>query len=258
MTHHFQFGAKPRKPDPRDYKAALVLPSTTVVGRKLWDKPIQLDQGPYGTCVAQAWTHLLTDDPVEHPEKWLLDPANQPSYTRLGSSAYWVDQQTGDYTGVPVRAELYAVRLYDAIHDGLLEPLDPERNDGCSTQDGATVLARRGLISAYYRLENAEAVVQAVLTHGPVVFASPWYHSMFNTHLDGDTRWVNVDPATGIAGYHAYVIDGADNTSSVVRIRLHNSWGVVWGNKGSAWLTLDELRVLWIDQAFLATEPSPA
>jgi hypothetical protein len=171
----------------------------------------------------------------------------------LGSSAYWSDDQ-GNYTGEPRAAELYAVRLYDAIHDGIMEEVDPDRSGGCYTQHGGDILVRRGIISAYYRVESPEAVVQTVLTHGPVVFASPWYLSMDSTHLRDNTRWVDVDPATILRGYHAYLIDGADNTQSVVRVRLHNSWGVTWGNKGSAWLTLDELRVLWMDQAFMATE----
>jgi len=38
------------------------------------------------------------------------------------------------------------------------------------------------------------------------------------------------------------------------RARIHNSWGVDWGNKGSAWVTLDDLRVLFMDQAFIAEE----
>jgi len=250
----YKFGAKPRKADPRDYKAGLVLPTAELTGRKLLEKPIQLDQNAYGSCVPNAWTHLLTDLPIQHPDKRLLDPANQPSYAKLGSKAYWCDEQ-GNYTGVPVAAELYAVRLYDAIHDGTMEPLDPARDDGCYTQHGGDVLVRRGMLSAYFRVASSEDVLNAVLTHGPVVFASPWYRSMDDTRKDAvGTTWVDVDPATGLRGYHAYVIDGADTTGVVSRGRIHNSWGIDWGNKGSAWVTLDDLRVLFMDQAFIATE----
>jgi len=132
-----------------------------------------------------------------------------------------------------------------------------ERNDGCYTQHGGDVLRRRGIIKAYYRVESADAVVQAVLSGRPVVFASPWYNSMARTYREGtsETRWIDVDPASGIMGYHAYLIDGADNTSvEDARARVHNSWGVTWGNKGSAWITLDELRILWMNQAFIADE----
>jgi len=254
MSHPKSLGAKPRKPDPRDFPAASLLPTTLVSARKLWEKPIQLDQNAYGSCVSNAWTHSLTEDPVQHPEKRLLDPALQPSYAKLGSKAYWCDAQ-GNYTGIPVAAELYAVRLYDAIHNGVMEPLDPDRNDGCYTQHGGDVLVARGLLRAYYRVASAEAVLQAVLTQGPVVFASPWYRSMDDTHRDAQgTAWVDVDPATGLRGYHAYVIDAADTTGTTDRGRIHNSWGQEWGNKGSAWVTLDDLRILFMNQAFIAEE----
>jgi len=247
-------GAKPKKADPRDFPAGAFLPTTLEVGRKLWEKPIQLDQGPYGTCVANAWTHILTEDPVQHPEKRLLDPDLQPSYAKQGSRAYWSDSQ-GNYTGIPVAAEKYAVVLYDVIHNGTMEPLDPGRKNGCYTQHGGDVLLSRGLLRAYYRCASAEEVLQAVLTHGPVVFASPWYQSMDDTHKDASgTRWVDVDPATALRGYHAYVIDAADTTSAIDRARIHNSWGVDWGNKGSAWVTLEDLRLLWMNQAFIAEE----
>jgi len=246
-------GAKPTKPDSRDYKAAALLPAT-IVQRQLWDKPIQLDQGPYGTCVANAWTHILTDPPIEHPQRPLLDPNNQPSYAKLGSSAYWVDSK-GNWTGEPVAAEKYAVKLYDSIHDGVIEPLDPTRKNGCYTGNGGLVLKNRGMLKAYYRCASAEQVVQSVLAHGPVVFASPWYRSMLDTHRDSTgTVWCNVDPATGIYGYHAYVINGADVTGITSRVRLQNSWGISWGSKGVAWITVDQLRVLFMDQAFIAEE----
>jgi hypothetical protein len=249
MPHPKPLGAKIKKADPRDWPAATILPKAEVT-RMLWEKPIQLDQNMYGTCVTNAWTHILTDLPIEHPERPLLDPLNQPSYSALGSKAYWCDAD-GNYTGIPVAAEKYAVKLYDTIHNGIMEPLDPERKGGCYTQHGADVLKSRGLISSYYRCGSAEEVVQAVLTHGPVVFASAWYSSMDNTKRDSSgTMWVDVDPATPIRGYHAYVISGA----APGRVRLQNSWGVDWGNKGIAWLTIEDLRILFANQAFIAEE----
>lgn len=256
MAHPYPLGAKPVKPDYRDYPARLVLPAATTVTEKAWAEPIMLDQGGYGTCVANAWTHLLTGDPIQHASIRALDPAKQPSYARWGTSAYWTNPLTGkvDYQGDAYKAERYAVRLYDAIHDGVMEEADPARENGCQTQHGGDVLIQRGLISAYYRAASADEVVTAILTHGPVVFASPWYNSMFGTvrHADG-SHWVNVDPSSGIAGYHAYLLDAAV-TGVNGWVRDHNSWGPGWAPHGSARISIADLQILFWGQAFIATE----
>jgi len=211
-----------------------------------------LDQGSYGTCVGNAWTHFLMH--TSSDDKVLLDPDNQPSYAKLGSSAYWPN----GYQSLPISGELYAVKLYDAIHDGVLEPKDPERNDGCYTEHGGVVLKRRGMIGGYYRAASVDDVIQALLTHGPVVFASPWYASMSSTkRLDDSTRrYVEVDPATTLRGYHAYLLDGVDLTllGGEGAVRVHNSWGWGWGKAGIAWMPLSDLRTAYIQNAWIATE----
>jgi hypothetical protein len=249
-------GALPVKPDYRDWPARLVIPASTTITEKFHASPIMLDQGGYGTCVANAWTHLLTGDPIQHPGIRKLDPARQPSYAKLGSSAYWTNPLTGkvDYQGDAYKAENYAVRLYDAIHDGVRMPLDPERDDGAYTQLGGDILKERGLISGYYRAMSADEVVTAILTHGPVVFASPWYASMDSPvkHADG-SRWLNVDPSTPIRGYHAYLLDAAV-TGVNGWVRNHNSWGPMWSPRGSARISIPDLQILFMGQAFIATE----
>jgi hypothetical protein len=172
----------------------------------------------------------------------------------MGSAAYWPN----GYQFPPIAGELYALRLYDAIHDGVLEDKDPERDDGAYTVDGAKVLLRRGLISAYYRAESADEVVQAVLAKGPVVFSSAWYYSMYSTHkMWNDARYVNVDVASGIAGYHAYLIDAVNLAppEGPPFVRLSNSWGKMsWGTKGAARVSIEDLRVLYNGGAYIATE----
>jgi hypothetical protein len=252
MAHPKPLGAIPRKPDPRDWMMASVLLTPTVTVKE-WEAPVHLDQGAHGTCVANAWTHFLTSAPIQHPDKRLLDPTKQPSYSKMGSMAYWPNGWDAD----PIDAELYALRLYDRIHDGVLEPLDPARDAGCIASDGAVILKRRGLISGYYRASSVDDVIQAVLTKAPVVFASPWYFSMDNTpHLYDDAPYVDVNPASNIRGYHAYLIDAVNLTPSAGPpfAVILNSWGYAWGRKGRARVTIENLHTLFIGNAWIATE----
>jgi hypothetical protein len=149
------------------------------------------------------------------------------------------------------------VKLYDAIHDGVLMPLDPERDDGAYTSLGAVILQRRGLVSAYYRAESVDDVIQSILTTAPVVFASAWYRSMTGTSkLWSDKAYVNVDLSSGILGYHAYLLDAVNlaPAEGPPFVRLTNSWGPGWGQKGSARVTIEDLHTLYIHNAWIATE----
>ncbi len=251
MTH--PLGANPPKRDPRDWPAATVLRPTTTKTIQTWYLPTSLDQGPYGTCVPNAWTHLMMGSPVQHPDRPLLALANQPPKS-AGSDAWWADW--GTFT-IPVAGEKYAVKLYDTIHDGVMEAKDPARTNGCDTEDGAKVLLKRGLISAYYRARTVEEVVQAILTHGPVVFASGWYRSMDNYHRAYNHSWLNVDLGSGLRGYHAYLLDAvntAPTDGSPPWVRLHNSWGWAEGDGGCYRVSIEDLHVLFIGAAFIATE----
>ncbi len=246
-------GAIPKNPDPRDWKMSAVLPPSTTLTQRTWERPVKLDQGVYGTCVANAWTHFLTDTPIQHPDKALLNPDNQPSYQSEGSSAYWPN----GWDKPPLAAELYAVRLYDAIHDGVLEGKDPERDDGCQTDHGAVVLKRRGLISSYYRASSVDDVIQAILTHGPVVFASGWYHSMDSPKKMYDDNWyVPVDLNSTLRGYHAYLLDAVNLAPAFGPpfVRLSNSWGPFYGRHGAARVAIEDLHSLYIQNAWIANE----
>jgi hypothetical protein len=250
--HPRPLGAIPRRPDPRDYMMSDVPPKLKNDTQNTWQRPILLDQGAYGTCVANAWTHFLTDTPIQHPDKGLLNPADQPSYATGGTSAYW----PAGYHSDPIAAELYALRLYDRIHDGVLEPLDPTRDAGAQADDGARVLVRRGLVSAYYRAASVDDVVQAILTKAPVVFASPWYNSMDAPHKPwNDTSYLTVDPASGLRGYHCYVLFSVNLAplEGPPFVGLQNSWGP-WGTHGGARVSIEDLHTLYIQNAWIATE----
>lgn len=251
-----KLGARPPKRDDRDFLMRSILPATTTIQRRYWSKPFTLDQGPYGTCVANAWTHYLAQGPITHLDRPRLNPENQPS----PGQTYWTYQKQGTFqtdwgAPIPGTAEEYAVDLYDKIHE-LYEDPDPERDDGAYTVNGARALLKRGLISAYYNAQSVDDVLTALLTKGPVVFSSAWYGSMYGPYKAYDNMYLKVDLSTTLHGYHAYVLDAVDLSplEGPPFVRLHNSWGP-WGYKGTVRVPIEpDLNILFGNSAYIATE----
>jgi hypothetical protein len=252
----YQLGAKAPKRDERDFLMRTILPPRGTKLRQYWSKPFTLDQGPYGTCVANAWTHYLAQGPIVHLDRPRLNPDNQPTAGQL----WWTQEKSGTFqtswgAPKPGTAEEYAVDLYDKIHE-LYEDPDPERDDGAYTADGAKALLKRGLISAYYNASSVEDAINAVLNLGPVVFSSAWYGSMYSPYSAYDNKYMKVDVASGIRGYHAYVLDAVELAppAGPPFVRMHNSWGV-WGYQGTVRIPIEpELHTLFIGSAYIATE----
>jgi hypothetical protein len=249
-------GAKPPVRDERDFPMRAVLPPRGTKVRQYWSKPFTLDQGPYGTCVFNAWTHYLIQGPITHTDRPRLDPANQPTPGQL----WWTYEKSGTFqtawgAPVPGSAEEYAVEGYDKIHELYEEP-DPGREAGAYPADGAKLLQRRGLISAYYNATSVDDVITALLNQGPVVFSSAWYNSMFSPYDAYGNKYLRVDVSSNIAGYHAYVLDAVELApiAGPPFVRLHNSWGP-WGYKGTVRVPIEpDLNTLFINSAYIATE----
>lgn len=120
---------------------------------------------------------------------------------------------------------------------------------GTTVRAGAKILQERGLISNYWWAWDVDTIVNALLTVGPVVVGTRWYQSMYQPDKQGVLK-VEGQPIGG----HAYLLNGVSKTSR--RVRLKNSWGIEWGQKGMAWLSFDDLGRLLAEngEACLAAE----
>lgn len=221
----YSLGAKPHKPDERDWRVPASLLQATVLDRKLWKMhgpDFRIDQGGEGTCVGHGGTNALLADPRPHyafPEFATVEMAHQ-----------------------------YARALY------LEATGDTTYQNGAYVRQVLDVMVRRGL-GNYYRCASADDAV-AALDHGPIIFASPWYNSMWDAHGVQGGSFIKVDPSSGLAGYHCYLLTGKDLTGTEFEpwIRMENSWGPDWGTNGLARIRLNDLHILYDGDAYLFTE----
>lgn len=165
------------------------------------------DQGNTPQCVGYSWTHWLAAGPKTQPQARALRngaPANP-------SNIYKMAQQVDEWAG--------------------------DNYDGTSVRAGAKVLRSHGYIESYHWAYNVEDVIQALLTLGPVVVGTNWTNGMFYPDDEGIIK-----PTGRVAGGHAYLLDGISTTKGLIRIK--NSWGKEWGNKGFAYISLDDMNTL--------------
>ena len=157
-------------------------------------------------CVGYSWTHWLAEGPKT--QYTIIKRDGQPfNPSTLYYEAQRVDQWEGEnYAGTSVRA-------------------------------GAKVLRTHGFINAYYWAWAADEIVNALLTIGPVVVGTNWTEGMFYPNSEGI-----ISPTGRIAGGHAYLLDGISLSKGLIRIK--NSWGREWGNKGFAYISIDNMDVL--------------
>lgn len=198
------------------FLASAVLPVSTDVESRYWDDDFWWgDQGETNQCVGYSHTHWLEDGPVLHERA--TPPVVNPSL--VYHEAQKIDEWPGeDYEGTSVRA-------------------------------GAKVLRNLGFISEFRWAMTAQEIAVAVLTIGPVVFGSAWTYGMFTPDVDGRIR-----PTGGVAGGHAYLLNGYDSRTGLFRIK--NSWGRSWGINGHAYIHIDDVERLLQDdgEACLALE----
>ncbi len=196
-----------------------------LLNRDHYDNAIWIDQGAESACVGAALTHIIEDSAFTRPES----PRGTAiiSYLDLYHEAQNFDEWEGtDY-------------------------------DGTSARGGAKVLMDRGLISSFLWAENLTDIIDALLYHGPVAIGTKWTEEMFAPRWEkdalGNPRWTLLDEGP-LAGYHEYVLNAVNVEASVVRIK--NSWGQWWGDKGRAWMDFDTLeRLVFSDgDALIVTE----
>lgn len=109
----------------------------------------------------------------------------------------------------------------------------PGAHDGTTVRAAAQVLKASGKLASYVWGETAHQVAAHLYTRGPVVLGTNWYAGMSDvTRGAGATMH-----GTGRnEGGHAYLAIGISMPRRAIRVL--NSWGSEWGDRGRAWMPL--------------------
>jgi hypothetical protein len=207
--------------DPETPRAANLYPvradSTDRVRRKWNQSGAWLDQGPYGTCVGNAFGHRRADGPVK------VEGIDQPWAQKLYLEA------SALFYGTP----------------------DTSMKKGTSAVSACQVLLQRGAIDRYEWVGNWNAgpvdLRFTLLELGPVCVGSNWYQSMYSPVQVGEQFYMKVNYESSVNGGHEFVVNGIDLDpldGSEPYYRMKNSWGTDWGNHGTARFKIQDLEQL--------------
>jgi hypothetical protein len=170
------------------------------------------DQGNIGSCTANAMLGCLMSAPL-HDGGW--------AFTEDDAVEFYREETRLDDTDIP----------------GEYEPDDT----GSSGLWSAKVAKNRSYIWQYRHAFHFSTVLH-VLMDQPVSFGTSWYESMYEPDRDG---FIRADFNSRLDGGHQVCLAGLDVEREAVRVR--NSWGTGWGDKGYAWLSWDDLQDLLHD-----------
>jgi hypothetical protein len=128
------------------------------------------------------------------------------------------------------------------------DPWDGTNYDGTSTDAPFKLLRARGVTRAWSWLFGADELAEWLKHYGAAVVGTVWYRSMFDVNSDG---FVVVDPASGVAGGHAYEVIFCHPAQG--HFEIVNSWGAAWGKRGRARIAAGDMRHLLDEQGEAVT-----
>lgn len=107
-----------------------------------------------------------------------------------------------------------------------------------------SVLRDWGYIREWRHCFTMDEVIETASFEGVLAFGSNWYDSMSRPDPDGRLR---ITPTARIVGGHEYMLGVSINNSRGV-VWIQNSWSEDWGLRGRAYMDLETVERLLIDE----------
>lgn len=147
----------------------------------------------------------------------------------------WAHELAAEPEIVPNVTDNLALQFYHRAQQ--LDEWFGEDYEGTSVLAGAKTVTEAGHLLEYRWSFSLADLLETVSYFGPVVLGINWYSGMVSPDANGDVH------VTGsIVGGHAILCYGVNTTLETVRLR--NSWGRDWGDRGDCWLSWGELERL--------------
>jgi hypothetical protein len=186
----------------------------SVMGKPLrsytWRCNQWLNQGAYGACVGFSFAHEICARPKEVHQGITNEYALENIYFNAQRIDRW---EGGEY------------------------PEASKKMAGTSVLAGAKTARDLGWFKEFRWAFNTNDVLLTLGYKGPVVIGVSWHQGMMYTRDSGYIK------ATGRKiGGHAVLLNGVNTKEKYVKV--HNSWGKVWGENGEAKLSWDDLDSL--------------
>ena len=112
---------------------------------------------------------------------------------------------------------------------------------GSTIRAGAKVMLARGRIARYFWSHDVDEALEYVSRYGSVIFGTRWTAGMCKPNFLSATIH-----ATGKdVGGHAYDVCGVQWSRN--RARIHQTWGLDWGDAGECWISIPDLKAVFKD-----------
>lgn len=222
-----RYGWVPQLPDARDFGVAIeqweaVPPSVDLSTSE--DMPPVYDQGQLGSCTANAISAALDYENHRQDQKFVT-----PSRLWIYYQERAMEGTVASDSGAQIRDGIKVVHTLGAPPESVW-PYKPEKFATHPTTRAAKDAKSDEAITYQAPAQSLTALQTCLAAKIPVVFGFTVYDSFESEEVAQTGIVAMPKKGEGVAGGHAVMLVGYDNTTD--RFKVRNSWGDGWGLSG--------------------------